>query len=621
MRNLLLSIFGLFLVLGSYAQKDLTLYSMDNLFQKRYLNPAIQPKSKLHIGLPVLSSVSLAVSNTGFNIGHLLSFNGETEKVNTQELIGELDDINTLGVDLNIDAFSLGFGVGKNYISLSVRERINYDFNYSKGLAQFLLQGNAQSIGETLSLNGTGINFNAYLEMALGFSRQINDKLGVGATIKVLQGQANISTEGLRGGITTEEENYAIRMNGDLTLKMNGFDLEGDDIVDVDKLIEGVPTSPNQGIGVDLGATYRLNNKITLAAAIIDLGSINWSEENSTIYENAGFDFTYEGENINDIFGNDESEESTATSDILDSLTADIKSSKTTGSYSTPLNTQLVLSGAYQITPKSEAGLMLRNFTQQETGNFAATAYYGVSVKDWLSASINASYLNRSISNVGLGLMFRLGTFQIYGMADNVLGLVIPESTRTMHVRAGMNLIFGGHRSMFDEIPSIDDKATDPEVEIEKDKVVPETPAPEPSKEDKKKAKQAEKEAKAKAKEEAKKAKSEKNQVEEDDDSDSGLEFLTPAELEERKKKEAETESKNALEKEREELLKAKEAEAKAAKDAKAKAKEDAKAAKAKAKEDAKKAKEEAKKKAAEEKAKAKENADKETNSETPSED
>lgn len=583
MKKILLSIFVFTISLAAFAQRDMTLFGMDNLFQKRYLNPAIQPKAKLHIGLPVLSSTFVGVRNTGFGLGEVMTFNGESEVADNQSLMSSLDDVNTFGFQVDPDLFTLGFGVGKNYISLSVRERVSFDFNYSKGLAQFLTQGNGSSIGTPLLLDGTGIDLSAFLEMGLGFSRQVNDRLGVGATFKMVNGQLNIDTKGTTGSISTNSETYALRFQGQTTLRMNQIDLDADEIVDTDKIIEGIPTSENQGFGVDLGATYRLTNKLTLGAAILDLGAISWAEESSTVYENASFDFSYEGQDISDIFGSSDEEEGGAFEDILDSLQADLENSKVKKGYSTSLPTTILVSAAYNLTPKSEVGVTLRNFTTQETAKFAASAYYGVSLKDWLSASVSASYLNRSITNVGLGLMFRLGTFQFYGMADDLLGLVSPENSRGVQARFGMNLVFGGHRKMFDEVPQLEDKVK-PETEIEEE--------PKKLKED-----------------------DEEPEMEEEDDDDSGLEFITPAELEKRKKEEAEkkaaekeaqkkakkesskkeAEAPNALEKERQELEKAKAEEKQAEKEAKAKAKADAKAAKKKAKEDAKKAKEDAK--------------------------
>ncbi len=578
MKNILLSIFVFTISLAAFAQRDMTLFGMDNMLQKRYLNPAIQPKAKLHIGLPLMSSTFVGVRTTGFSLGDLMTFNGESEVANTQSILSNLDDVNTFGFQFDPDIFSLGFGIGKTYVALSVRERVNFEYNYSKGLAQFILEGNAPSIGSPLLLDGTGIDFSAYLEMGLGFSRQVNDRLGVGATVKMINGQLNIDTKETTGTISTDSETYALRFQGQTTLRMNRIDFDAEEIVDTDKIIEGIPTSENQGFGVDLGATYRLTNRLTLGAAILDLGAINWAEESSTVYENASFNFSYEGQDISNIFGSSDDEEGGAFEDVLDSLENDLEVSKIKEGYRTSLPTTILVSAAYNLTPKSEVGVTLRNFTTQETAKFAASAYYGVSLKDWLSASVSASYLNRSITNVGLGLMFRLGTFQFYGMADDLLGLVNPEISRGVQARFGMNLVFGGHRKMFDEVPQLEDKVK-PETEIE---------------------------------EEPKKLKKddEEPEMEEEDDDDSGLEFITPAELEKRKKEEAEKEAQkkskkasskkeaeapNALEKERQELEKAQNEEKQALKDAKAKLKADAKAAKKKAKEDAKRAKEDAK--------------------------
>ncbi|TXC78354.1 DUF5723 family protein [Luteibaculum oceani] len=599
MKKLILSLFIGLLGLSASAQTDISLFGMSNLYQKRYLNPAYQPQSKLQIGLPGISSVAFNGYNTGFKPGDFVSFDGSTGgKVDRNEILNGLEPINTFGFVGNIDLFSLGFSLGKTYVSLGVRANLDFQTYYSKGLMELVLIGNGgDNLGKRISLDGSGVDFSAYTEMTIGAAHQVNDKLSVGATAKIIQGQLNINTAELKGGVTTNEEDYSITFDGAIDLRMNNLDLDSEDIIDIDKILEGLPNSPNKGFGLDLGATYLVNDKLKVGASILDIGSINWSEENANVYKNPNFEFTYQGMDFFD-FTSGSSDDGSFT-ELLDSLSAELKTDRSKEAYTTKLNTQVILSGGYKITPRSEAGLMVRNYLNRKSAKFAASAYYGVSLKDWITASINASYANRSIANVGAGVSFRLGTLQLYAMSDNLLGIVSPESAKTVQTRLGMNLIFG-KRNMFDETelaPEI--PATEPEVEVEpaaKPEVKKLTP------EEKKKAKEAKKAAKQKAKEEKEKAEEEQKFKEEEDDNDSGLEYITPAEL---KKREAE--EKAAAEQKAKEAAKAEQEKAKAEQE---KAKAAAKEAKNKTKEDAKKAKEEAK--AKKEKAKADKKAEKE---------
>ena len=51
----------------SLAQQDFTLYNMNYVSQRSYLNPGFIPGgSKIYVGVPALSSFYLNVSNSGF---------------------------------------------------------------------------------------------------------------------------------------------------------------------------------------------------------------------------------------------------------------------------------------------------------------------------------------------------------------------------------------------------------------------------------------------------------------------------------------------------------------------------------------------------------------------------
>jgi hypothetical protein len=70
------------------------------------------------------------------------------------------------------------------------------------------------------------------------------------------------------------------------------------------------------------------------------------------------------------------------------------------------------------------------------------------------STSIAYTAANYRYDNLGLGLAFRPGFFQFYALADRIpvtwnrilyegKNIVLPESWNTMHLRFGMNLVFG----------------------------------------------------------------------------------------------------------------------------------------------------------------------------------
>ena len=58
------------------------------------------------------------------------------------------------------------------------------------------------------------------------------------------------------------------------------YDSEHNYINDIDIDSPGIS---GFGFGIDLGASYKILNNLTVSAAILDLGFINWSKSNTTI--------------------------------------------------------------------------------------------------------------------------------------------------------------------------------------------------------------------------------------------------------------------------------------------------------------------------------------------------
>lgn len=53
------------------------------------------------------------------------------------------------------------------------------------------------------------------------------------------------------------------------------------------------------------------------------------------------------------------------------------------------------------------------------------------------------SYNQRTINNLGVGLMIKPGNFQFYVIADNAYPLINPLYLTNINVRVGLNLVFG----------------------------------------------------------------------------------------------------------------------------------------------------------------------------------
>ena len=169
------------------------------------------------------------------------------------------------------------------------------------------------------------------------------------------------------------------------------------------------------GFGIDLGASYKILNNLTVSAAILDLGFINWSKSNTTIAKTEG-EHTY-NDFMNDIdpdnynpedFENMNPDEIqnyvTSNTDIFDLdliqfQEGEAKSRKTTlrstlniGAEITLLNNKLgfgVLSSTQFTLPSSYSELTV-------SANYRP--------RNWFGATLSYSFLHSEFKTVGIGL-------------------------------------------------------------------------------------------------------------------------------------------------------------------------------------------------------------------------
>ena len=107
-------------------------------------------------------------------------------------------------------------------------------------------------------------------------------------------------------------------------------------------------------------------------------------------------------------------------------------------------------------SPSRSFTLGLLSYTRI-TGNQyreALTLSANLNLGNAFSTTLAYTAANYRYDNIGIGLAFRLGFFQIYALADRIPltwnkiindgeSFPLPESFNTIHARLGMNLVFG----------------------------------------------------------------------------------------------------------------------------------------------------------------------------------
>jgi hypothetical protein len=444
MRKLLTLLFVSGITYQVAAQQDITMYNLDNVFQSTYSNPAKLNKSKVQIGLPVLSSLYLRLGHSSAKLNDLVSLKGVQESLSFSDIAGKLDDQNVFSTNLNFDIFSLGLRIGDINYSVSVSDKFSFALTYPRDLILLAAEGNGGSfLGERINLDGFGADLNYYREIALGASFPVSDKLRIGTRLKVLNGIANVTTNKSQLGVTTNEKDYSITIDG-------AFDVETSNISALSNDALGLVTSiggGNFGLAVDLGAYYQLTDRIMLSASAVDFGSINWKNDTKH-YSKEEFEFTYEGIDIYSIANGQGNTDESESKKFLDSLRSEFEDLEAVGEeYKSPLQRRVMLTGEYQLNTNHRVGLMIQteNITSNKT-NLGVALFHAMAIKNKFSTSTNLSFVNGGF-NVGLGTSVRTGPVQFYTVTDNVISWLNSGGGNSIQLRFGINVAVGGNKT------------------------------------------------------------------------------------------------------------------------------------------------------------------------------
>lgn len=465
-------ILGVLLLSGlfSQAQQDMNIYHIQAIPQSNYSNPAIIPAPKLHFSLlPGLSSIYVSGGHTGFNAHHFISITPDDSIVfNISDLIDKMGTYNYLNVNTSIELLSFGFRLKeKHYFNFSASNKMFARFCYPKDMMNFIYRGNGAFFDETLKFKRLGINAAHYNEFMFGYTMKYNDKWTFGAHLKILQGLANVYMKKADITLLTEEEHFFITATSDIdvyaSLPEQVWEEEDSTNTGEDfDPIQYITNFSNLGIGLDLGATYKYNDKLTLGASVIDLGFFNWKTGTRNFKSvNSDGSFTFEGLDITEFINQQDTSGTGAKLDnLLDSIVDIFQIDTIYDSYMSPLNTQFYFSGNYQLTKKDQFNALLRLHLYNRSIHPAISLGYIRKFGHILSLSANYSMTSRKYFNLGFGMAANLGPVQLYVTTDNIISpfvynkyywsednelqsLTVPRNTKFMNVHFGMNLVFG----------------------------------------------------------------------------------------------------------------------------------------------------------------------------------
>jgi hypothetical protein len=424
-----------------HAQQNNTLFFMHSLPEANYLNPAVQAKCGVFIGLPFISSFHMNIANSGFTAGKFVTLytDGSYERktgLNTKRL----GNRNYFLMEFHSVLLAAGLKRDKLYYTFTITEKDNATIIYRRDLVAFSLRGSSEFEGHSIGLRGTRVVFNHYREYAFGISKRYSANLTLGIKVKLLFGKFNFNTGNTAFGLYVEDgtRDIIFDVNGGFNSSLPyALREEGPGIYRFRRttdasLLKNLMNARNPGFAIDLGFIYAYNDRLTFSGSLLDMGMIFY-RSNLSNYSLKG-NYTYQGP-----FGNGPIDNQYLW-DVFDELNTNMTEQLTSNSYTQFLDPRLYLGAAYKLNTRYDLNFLLYNRLLPGRIQTGTTVSLLTRQTKTLVTSVSWSYMNNSIANLGIGIGYGKKSIQVYLVSDNIFGFILPLSTKNVNLRLGINL-------------------------------------------------------------------------------------------------------------------------------------------------------------------------------------
>ena len=420
---------------------------MHNLPQANIVNPAVPIECKLFVGFPVVGSTHVNVSSTGFALNDvLLSTDSDSLLFDPEQAIEGFNNKEIVSSEVHLSLISAGYKYKKNYFTFGINEKINSYSILNKTALQLANGGTTQFEGENVRTRGTRVNAIHYREYALGWARELNDRLSFGIRFKFLFGKASVYTKPVELNIYTDPVTFESYVNGDgemytsfpVDVRLDSDDkidalVERGDEADVLTSRDYLMNKENKGYGFDFGFIYKINDKTTLSGSLLDIGYINWKSDARKLTSGGSMDVTHEL--INDGLLNLE--------EVTDSIADLYTPTVTEENYSSPLVPAMYMGISRIMTSWLDVGAVFHSEIYSNAIHPSLTFSGNTAITKNIYGSVSYTAQNKEFNNIGLGLGAKLGMIHLHAVSDNFPGLFDLGSTRNANLRFGLSMLFG----------------------------------------------------------------------------------------------------------------------------------------------------------------------------------
>jgi hypothetical protein len=460
MRQFILLFGVIFLILsgtGSLKAQPNSLYFLKGVPQTKDLNPA-RPgiKKGYYISMPLFSKLDLSINSNNISFNDLIhkgtGAQADSMVYDFKKFLSVLDENNFVNESVALTLIEFGWKKEDNFYGFSWTEREYSEPFFTKSLANLIYYGNAPYVGTTYSTGYSGIVAQHYREFAFTYSKELNKKMNVGITGKLLFGLAGLKTSGVNivAGMPKSGDQIDLNATGKVYMSApveilltnnNGNQLH---YVNNYSLGSYLTNFGNPGLAVDLGIATKVTRNFEFSMSLVDLGFISWMKDITSFSENGNF--LYRGINLDTQTPTNNPPVVTNISSLIysvrDSLQDAFVPDQPNKKFMTILPVKFYAAGEYKLNEQISMGgvarvRMLNNFVHT-----SVTASANAAISRNFSISGSYSYMESTPVNIGLAAAYRIGHVQLYAASDNISSFFNPTTATNANLRIGINLIY-----------------------------------------------------------------------------------------------------------------------------------------------------------------------------------
>ncbi|MEM7085612.1 MAG: DUF5723 family protein [Bacteroidota bacterium] len=441
------------------AQNKQILYGLEEVPQSLMINPGVEVPQKAHFGIPFLSQIHINGGATGVSTFDIFGNSGGDINTRIRNKIFEMDANDFFTATQQLEILNFGWRSEKEiYFSGGIYQELDFVVYFPRDLAILAWEGNRDYLDYKFDLGEVSATADLMTVYHFGANKQINKKWTVGARAKIYSSILSAKSTNNEGSFVTSLSEdgpniYEHRIeNADVKVQTSGItSLENSS---VGKVLSRAFFGGNVGLGVDLGATYKINDSWTASASVLDVGVIFHSKDveqyhGTGSYTLNGIELIFpplsEGESTIPYYDNLEDEiEREVPIDTINSGYSQWRPVKAnagvTYSFGRFLGGEECDCLNQGLEREQAIGLQYYSIIRPKGPQMAATLFYERRLWDFLQAKATYTVDPYSFYNIGLGAAADLGKFNFYVAADNILHYGNIAKAKSVSLQLGFNI-------------------------------------------------------------------------------------------------------------------------------------------------------------------------------------